>query len=965
MKRLICTVLAFVIFFGICGIIAPEVNNIYKLEEAASFAEQVDTLVKHYESRQDTQNRLIVNSNKIKESYGAVKVIKAHGFQVMQFDSYEKAENAKNSIEKLGIACDRDDFAYVQAVKKAKSTKDLWASQTTQSDVTMQYLASTGKKFNDVTVAVIDTGINDKHEAFEGRLIECNKNFSSSGTMNSSFDDSGHGTNVAGVIALNTLDNVKIKPYKTFDNEGKCTNSQIIATLNYILSEKKLPDIINMSFSVQSITSSVTRDSLTRNLISKGVTIVTSAGNNGVNAKYYYPANISEVITVSASDKKNEKADFSNYGKCIDIAAPGTGVYTTELDGTYSYENGTSFSAPFVSSAAATLIMQKSGLSCADVEKAICDEAVPVYIENFQVEWCGAGIVNFSGLICGEKASAPSFGTPQGKYNEPFKLEIKGDSNEKIMYTTDNTVPTSKNGLEYTKPIDIDKSTHIIAVAYDDMKKSKYVASTYELVYEGSDDDFDITQDGVITSYNGDKTSITVPSQIDGITVTAIGDNVFNGSDIKNITLPYSVTSIGVSAFADSKISSISGKCVTTLDNGAFENCSSLVTLDTPAIEYIGNRCFKNCNKLTSIGFSQNVKEIGVGAFAFTGLSTADFPNASIGSSTFEGSNVVVAKINKAENLERTFCECELLSSLTAPNLKNIGNFSFYNCKSLGNINLNNVQSVSNYAFANSVIKTADLPNCTFLGNAVFNKCDDLVSVNIPLVTKIMPEEFNYCTSLKKINMPNVEAFDDISKEYFTDCIALEGLYLPKSVNLPSISWTSSVQSSMLFGKKAQLSYIFAPKASKVSNSEDLPFMFKCSKLKYAFLTSAKSLDYIDNVDGCVLYLGSKAAKLPDNPDCKKITVIAPNSSYALNWAKKNGLNYVESSALSCVSISSKEIGYEALGDSYTLPSNFVKSLWDVSLVNTSKSDETVSALLDFNNDDTVNAKDYAIINKQ
>ena len=69
-------------------------------------------LVKQYKSRQDAQNRLIVNSNKIKESYGAVKVIKAHGFQVMQFKDYESAESAKSSIEKLGVACDRDDFAY-------------------------------------------------------------------------------------------------------------------------------------------------------------------------------------------------------------------------------------------------------------------------------------------------------------------------------------------------------------------------------------------------------------------------------------------------------------------------------------------------------------------------------------------------------------------------------------------------------------------------------------------------------------------------------------------------------------------------------------------------------------------------------------------------------------------------------------------------------------------------------------
>ena len=964
MKRLICLVLAFVIFFGICGMIAPDINNIHQLKEATSFAEQVNALVKKYESKQDTQNRLIVNSDKIKESYGAVKVIKAHGFQIMQFNNYESAENAKNKIEKLGIACDRDDFAYVEAIKKSKSAKDLWASQTTQSDVTMQYLASTGKKFNDVIVAVMDTGINDKHEAFEGRLIECNKNFSSSGDMNSSFDDSGHGTNVAGVIALNTLDNVKIKPYKTFDNEGKCTNSQIVATLNYISNESKKPDIINMSFSVQSITSSVTRDSLTRNLISKGVTIVTSAGNKGVNAKYYYPANISEVITVSASNKNNEKADFSNYGKCIDIAAPGTGVYTTELDGTYSYENGTSFSAPFVSAAASTLLMQKSGLKCAEIEQTICNEAVPVYIENFQVEWSGAGIVNFSGLICGEKASAPTFGTPQGKYNEPFKLEINADKNEKIIYTTDNTIPTSKNGLEYNKPIDIDKSTHIIAVAYDDMKKSKYVASTYELVYESDDKDFDITQDGIITSYNGDKTSITVPAQIDGVTVTAIGDNVFNGSDIKNVTLPYSVKSIGVSAFANSKLSSISGKCVITLDNGAFENCPSLVTLDMPDVQYISNRCFKNCNKLTSISFSQNVKDVGIGAFAFTGLSTADFPNASIGASAFEGSRVVVAKISKAENLERTFCECELLSSLTASNLKNIGNFSFYNCKSLSSINLSNVESVSNYAFTNSGLKNADLKNCTSLGTAAFSKCGDLVSINIPLVTKIMPEEFTYCTSLQKINMPNLETFDDISKDYFTDCIALEGLYLPKSKNLPSISWSSSMQSSMLFGKKAQLSYIFAPKATEIANSEDLPFMYKCTKIKYAFLTSVKSLDYMEDIDDAVLYFGSKAENLPEF-DGDNVTVIAPDSSYAIRWAKSNGLSFAESSNISCDTISANEIGYKAFGKEYDLPRDFVKSLWDTSFVNTKKSDEIVSAFLDVNNDNTVNAKDFAVLNKQ
>ena len=430
MKRLISLVLAFVIFFGIGGTIAYNINNINRQNEATSFTEQLNAVVKKYESRQETQNRLIVNSNKIKETYGAVAVIKSQNFQIMQFDSYSKAENAKLNIEKLGIDCDRDDYAYVES-NGNDTSKDLWAAKNVQCDVTNYYLNSTGEKYRDITVAVMDTGINPKHEAFAGRIIECNQNFSSSSNANSFYDDSGHGTNVSGVIALNTLDNIKIKPYKTFDKDGKSTNSQIIATLNYILSEKSLPDVINMSFSVQSLSGSSTRDSLTRTLISKGVTIVTSAGNKNVNAKYYYPANIDGVITVSASNKNNKKADFSNYGKCVDISAPGVGVYTCELDGTYSYQNGTSFSAPFVSGAAATLLMQNGKMTATQVEDKICKEAVPVYNKITQFEWCGAGIVNYSGLICNERAAEPSFSISQGTYNEPINLEIKAKNGEK------------------------------------------------------------------------------------------------------------------------------------------------------------------------------------------------------------------------------------------------------------------------------------------------------------------------------------------------------------------------------------------------------------------------------------------------------------------------------------------------------------------------------------------------------
>lgn len=899
MKRLISLVLAFVIFFGIGGTIAYNINNINRQNEATSFTEQLNAVVKKYESRQETQNRLIVNSNKIKETYGAVAVIKSQNFQIMQFDSYSKAENAKLNIEKLGIDCDRDDYAYVES-NGNDTSKDLWAAKNVQCDVTNYYLNSTGEKYRDITVAVMDTGINPKHEAFAGRIIECNQNFSSSSNANSFYDDSGHGTNVSGVIALNTLDNIKIKPYKTFDKDGKSTNSQIIATLNYILSEKSLPDVINMSFSVQSLSGSSTRDSLTRTLISKGVTIVTSAGNKNVNAKYYYPANIDGVITVSASNKNNKKADFSNYGKCVDISAPGVGVYTCELDGTYSYQNGTSFSAPFVSGAAATLLMQNGKMTAAQVEDKICKEAVPVYNKITQFEWCGAGIVNYSGLICNERAAEPSFSISQGTYNEPINLEIKAKNGEKIMYTLDDTVPTSKSGELYTKPIKIDKDTHIIAVAYDDKKKSRYADATYEIVYDCKDRDFEINPDGIITGYKGSKSAITVPDYVNNIEVKAIGDNVFNNVSLTSVNLPDSVEKIGVSAFANCSLSSISANGVKTVENGAFEN-----------------------------------------------------------------TNIIEAYLPNVKGVYRTFYNCKLLSHVNTSNLEKIDASAFYNCNMLTNFDLTNVREVSANAFRKSGIASANLPNCTKLDTKAFYNCESLNYVNIPNVTRIMPDTFSYCENLEKINMQSVEEFNDVTSSYFTDCVSLKGLFLPNCKNLPNISWSANMQGAMNLGKKAQLTYIFAPRAEEVYSSKSEPFMYKCTKLKTVILTKVKSIDYINNNTGGVWYFGSDLNNLPSSYENKNITFAAPNLSYAANWAEKMNVDFIETGQISFNKISDDTVYYSTHDKELTLNLCFVKSLWDLEEINKNKKESTISALLDLNNDNILNAKDFAIINKK
>ena len=82
---------------------------------------------------------------------------------------------------------------------------------------------------------------------------------------------------------------------------------------------------------------------------------VASAGNDGANVTVY-PAGLEHVMGVASTSDYNTRSTFSNYGSDVWVAAPGEGIISTYPYGTYSAGWGTSFSAPFVSGAAALLV---------------------------------------------------------------------------------------------------------------------------------------------------------------------------------------------------------------------------------------------------------------------------------------------------------------------------------------------------------------------------------------------------------------------------------------------------------------------------------------------------------------------------------------------------------------------------------------------------------------------------------
>ena len=302
--------------------------------------------------------RLIVISSSVKDTYGAVAEWESdYKETILEYETEREAEEAYENL--------KEQYRVYPDVLIAVDT----SGESIDTSLGMSGLINT-RLSHDVTIAVLDTGINTDDPRFDkvdesgikqkgGRILSSSYDF----VHNTAdlTDSEGHGTTVAGIIAENTPENVSIlsctvlkdsskEPIKVDDESasGRSTLLTIGTALRYAVANGA--DIINMSLDLEPESGDNSTLNYLNDIIEDayedGIICTVAAGNYEKQITLNdYPACLGSAVTVGSVDRNGVLSDFSNYGKMLDFVAPG------ELD----VMEGTSAAAPCIAACFAYL----------------------------------------------------------------------------------------------------------------------------------------------------------------------------------------------------------------------------------------------------------------------------------------------------------------------------------------------------------------------------------------------------------------------------------------------------------------------------------------------------------------------------------------------------------------------------------------------------------------------------------
>lgn len=210
-----------------------------------------------------------------------------------------------------------------------------------------------------VRVYIVDTGIRTSHAEFGGRAIS---GYTAISDGNGSNDCNGHGTHVAGTVGGSTAGvarSAQLVAVRVLDCSGSGSSSGVIAGIDYVTSQKNanrsIPMVANLSLgggANQSLDDAVAKS------VAAGVVFAVAGGNSATDACTQSPARAASALTVGATESNDARAGYSNYGSCLDIFAPGSGITSAwhTADDAFAGLSGTSMASPHVAGVAAVIL---------------------------------------------------------------------------------------------------------------------------------------------------------------------------------------------------------------------------------------------------------------------------------------------------------------------------------------------------------------------------------------------------------------------------------------------------------------------------------------------------------------------------------------------------------------------------------------------------------------------------------
>lgn len=920
MKKMMSIAIVILIVFS-----AINISSVSALSEAKTeisgfeFSQGINKMLSDYsklmlgiEDSEFSSGRLIVKSPKKIDPLNSLSVVKGYNnLWILQFETVDDTQAAYEYYNKLSyveyVEADRQvsgaevEFVPGQSAGKDKNAENSdskylsWGPEHIGIDVLNQAIEEKNYPAKETVVGVIDTGVNPDHEFLKGRVIPTKINTSNSGTRNDSRDDNGHGTAVASVIVDSTLDNVKIKPYKVLDCYNDGTIISLAAGINCAIDDNV--DVLNISICFEE-DSPVLKEAI-RRAYENDIVIVASAGNHGTD-ELHYPAAYDEVVNVSAINQSNILANFSNYGETIDISAPGVQITVANITGGFISMNGTSFAAPFVAAVAATLRGVDPNASAEDIEERIYQEAVLIAESDSKLKY-GNGLLRapepISGYKPSENVKTPTFSIPYGIYSQTQNLEIFCETQDSVIYyTTDRSVPTKSNPsakIYNGNPIEISITTVINAVAYaPDMHRSSVSVVSLMIAPLADSDDLIIDSNGVITAFQGDKPSITVPEIYNGKTVTAVGDSAFKNTSLQEVILPETVISIGNSSFENNTtLKTVYAKGVKTIGNRSFYNCINLKNIFLNELTEIGEYSFyKTCSeqyKIFGTTFALNltrIKRIPNSAFSYSALSSLEVDYlTSIG--------------------QNAFTECTALTFIRINYLMNMPDGVFKGCLSLDNVEIKGINNIAKGAFSTCTnLRSISFPAAIYVYSNAFENCVSLEEINLPKAKTVYSNAFSGCLSLRTLSLPEFKTFE--SSLYEETAPEIE---FPRNLSVFSAPKMERTVMNM-FMNTPDIYLINLPNVQDIA-----PYTFRrCKSLFLLVLTNTKQIGEKAFDEANILFIDAQnlvsTESLPDNggimlsnkfiesndEKVEDLTIYGTAGTFIERYAKYKGYNFIE-----------------------------------------------------------------------